>query len=53
MTCELLRFLLLLVLAVTSAIVPVAWADKHFETNRLDTCGRDAVASCDHGKPIH
>jgi hypothetical protein len=53
MTCELLRFLLLLVLAVTSAIVPVAWAGKHFETKRVRTCGHDGFASCDHDKPIH
>ena len=53
MTCALLRFLLLLVLALTSAIVSVAWAGECFETDRVEICGHDAVASCNDGKPIH
>ena len=53
MTSALLRFLLLLVLALTSAIISVAWAGENFETDRLEICGHDAVASCNHGKPIH
>ena len=53
MTSPLLRFLLLLVLALTSAIVSVAWAGQYFETDRVEICGHDAVASCNDGKPIH
>ena len=53
MTCALLRFLLLLALALTSAIVSVAWAGECFETHRVERCAHDAVASCNEGRPIH